>query len=392
MMHTETMKLIVRTGLLLREGLSACPRDVVNTILCTYYRVLRSYVLDISGIVYRNWRRPQSHVPEPFQSPCFDPERITDMIRTPFGYLIAHDRKSIITIGLPASPKTKLIKLSGVTNVACGVKHYLAIANGLVFAWGSNIFGQLGISETVMKISHPERVDVICGNNSKTHESGTILKAHESGLGFSTCREPLSDRADYYIPESGSHEENRAIRDSRDHIIQISGGHVHSSCVTRGGDLYVWGSNLQGQLGFAKDALTRKPTKHMFPRGEMVVSAHCNLDSTYVLTRSRLLYWCADGKSDCDIPIGTSINDSTRIFTSCRSDLYAQFSTGLYSKRIGPGRWNWTRIHLTTNELSEIMSFTHERSCVIIELRNALLIGHPTTSELHVDLQRVAII
>lgn len=95
----------------------------------------------------------------------------------------------------------------GVCAIACGARHSLALSSGgtKVWAWGSNVQGQLGV-----------------GQNRDSEGCQRTLP----------CLVPtLSNRSDL-------------------RIIQVVAASYHSLALTAGGELYAFGQNSHGQLGF----------------------------------------------------------------------------------------------------------------------------------------------
>ena len=99
--------------------------------------------------------------------------------------------------------------LVSILSVAAGQKHSMALtSNGLVFAWGSNEMGQLGLGKKLSK--------------KKMVATPTLVAL------------PL--------------------------CVQLQCGNVHSAAVTDTGDVYVWGMNDVGQLGLGEvSAIKRIP-------------------------------------------------------------------------------------------------------------------------------------
>jgi len=99
---------------------------------------------------------------------------------------------------------------AGVTSLACGSRHSLVVAGrgAQVWAFGSNAQGQLG--------------------------TGQVTAADGFQLPYPTLCKALS----------GQH---------RMEIVQVAAASCHSLAVTRAGEVYAWGDNSYGQLGFAKE-------------------------------------------------------------------------------------------------------------------------------------------
>ena len=89
-----------------------------------------------------------------------------------------------------------------VTSVACGSDHVLAVAGGSVFAWGCPDGGRLG-----------------CGEEGPAADMDGVCVPHQ-------------------VPALCDH-----------HTIQVAASSGSSAAVTRDGEVWVWGSNDEGQLG-----------------------------------------------------------------------------------------------------------------------------------------------
>jgi uncharacterized repeat protein (TIGR02543 family) len=111
---------------------------------------------------------------------------------------------------------TSRFSLSGedkIKEIALGYNHSSALSNnGMVFTWGSNNVGQLGI-------------------NSNTNSNV-----------------PVAITSRFSLP-------------SNDKVIQLSFGSIHSSALTQTGKVFTWGSNFWGQLGDNSNPGKIVPTK-----------------------------------------------------------------------------------------------------------------------------------
>lgn len=90
-----------------------------------------------------------------------------------------------------------------VSHIACGTEHVLAVAGGRVFGWGCPEYGRLGLGED----------------------------------------EEAFDDEGVFLPR-----ELPALHDSAD-AVQVCAAASSSAAVTGHGDVLVWGSNDEGQLG-----------------------------------------------------------------------------------------------------------------------------------------------
>ena len=116
--------------------------------------------------------------------------------------LLGRDPQRLGDVGAVVLPGCAGEPASGVHAVAFGLQHaVLATADGRVFAFGSNLYGQLG----------------------------------------SGSDQPSAAEFPYCVP---------ALRDVP--VASVAAGSYHSCAVTRDGALFVWGGGHQGQLGLGR--------------------------------------------------------------------------------------------------------------------------------------------
>ena len=121
--------------------------------------------------------------------------------------------------------------------VAAGLFHSLAVTtDGLVFAWGSNRYGQLGLCAAAPRTSGPRG---ICFVDS----------ADDSGFFDHLAPAPVTELA--------------GVR-----IASISAGARHTIAVSDAGDVYAWGDNTRRQLGvpLALDSAGNAVLYHVTPQ------------------------------------------------------------------------------------------------------------------------------
>ncbi len=142
------------------------------------------------------------------------------------------------------SPPTIVAGLFGVTAVAVG-RHVLALtADGAVYAWGANNWGQLGDSTHVRR-ERPVRVvgldNVVRIAAGRTHSlaltaDGRVWAWGSNSHGQLGLTQPQKRRVPTLVPTLSD-------------IVSIDAGNLHSLAVTRTGDVFAWGGNDHGQLG-----------------------------------------------------------------------------------------------------------------------------------------------
>jgi alpha-tubulin suppressor-like RCC1 family protein len=136
------------------------------------------------------------------------------------------------------------------TAIDAGWDHSLGIADGKLYAWGYNSTGQTGLATLTGTTLVPTLVD---DTETWTHISagGTETAGHSLAI---------TSKGDLY--SWGSNEQGRTgfnttlgninipLLLSNSHTwVQVAAGSTHSLALTDKGDLYAWGSNLNGLTG-----------------------------------------------------------------------------------------------------------------------------------------------
>jgi alpha-tubulin suppressor-like RCC1 family protein len=134
---------------------------------------------------------------------------------------------------------------SPVSYATIGIEHALAISDGKLFAWGSNGYGQLGISPGVSTTNSPTLVDdtqtwISCFagafHSFAVNSNGELFawgKNHKGQLGLGHL-EPVTSPT--LVPISV------AVKD-------IQMGHAFTALLDQAGNVYCTGANDLGQLG-----------------------------------------------------------------------------------------------------------------------------------------------
>ncbi len=151
---------------------------------------------------------------------------------------------------------------SGVTAVAAGDSHSVAVVNGAVYAWGNNLSGELGIGTTTNQKS-PVAVGgpvasgvtaVAAGfNHTLAVVNGHVYAWGENSggaLGDGTYTNALT-------PE---------LIDPTDltNIVAVAAGTGASYALSADGSLWVWGIDQSGELGLG-DLVNRNTPQHLLP-------------------------------------------------------------------------------------------------------------------------------
>lgn len=140
--------------------------------------------------------------------------------------------------------------LQGMTDVAAGLAHSLALSpDGTVWSWGQNEFGQLGLSARDGEVhDHPVAVDNI--DNATAVAAGAFssfaLRSDGSVLAWGAGSNGTlgnGSSLDSAIP---------VPVDALTNVTAISAGVHHALALTGDGGVYAWGWNERGQLGLNK--------------------------------------------------------------------------------------------------------------------------------------------
>ncbi|OXA48941.1 RCC1 and BTB domain-containing protein 1 [Folsomia candida] len=187
--------------------------------------------------------------------------------------------------------------------------------DGRVFAWGSNLLGELGI-ETVGIITTPKLVKV-----------GDGAKISQLSVGFAHTLALTMDTAEVFVwgynhygqlglrdETNRSKPRNATSNITSNKIKQICSSQFSSFALTQSGDLYSWGHNATGELGIGNFIHSNIPTKAIFdtPIKKVINGPY----HTVVLTKSGEVYACGSN-SEGQLGIGdkTNLNVLTRVAT-----------------------------------------------------------------------------
>lgn len=158
-----------------------------------------------------------------------------------------------------------------IVDVKCGASHSLALSNkGYIYVWGSNSYGQLGISNQTI-ITTPCRLESIQNSVIKFdvgRYSSYVLTSQAQLYGFgsdscgqlATCETIISSNAKKE-PFLMNHSFNLK---SDEYIIDIIAGYYFAIVKTNLNNYYSFGENDCGQLGNASTISTSFPQKIEF--------------------------------------------------------------------------------------------------------------------------------
>ena len=180
-----------------------------------------------------------------------------------------------------------------IVHMACGEAHMLVVtSSGRVYARGANVAGQLGIGNktNMREFAKVEFADdstadiksVACGSMhslalARTGELYAWGLAATNQLGVD-----LERLKDMSTPIRVGEQELRDVA-----MVQVSAGNGHNAAVDTQGALWVWGNNMDGQLGTG-DRLSQKTpyklAKEDVFAGEAIKAAACGYKHTLAVS------------------------------------------------------------------------------------------------------------
>jgi alpha-tubulin suppressor-like RCC1 family protein len=156
---------------------------------------------------------------------------------------------------------------SGVTAIAAGADHNLAIRAGALFAWGFNTFGQLGDGTNITRnISVPvsvltSGVTAIAGGNrhSLAVQNGNVFAWGNNAKGQLGDGTATNRNIPTQVPGLSN-------------IVAVAASSFSSFALASDGSLWVWGDNAFGELGLGNNTSFNTP-QHLFaPSGYLFTS------------------------------------------------------------------------------------------------------------------------
>jgi len=152
--------------------------------------------------------------------------------------------------------------------IAAGGSHSLALdTNGVVWAWGSNQFGELGLSSFVDKFNTPQKLIFFPANTrilAIAAGASHSLAIDSAGRVWAWGRNQAGQLGNQ--TQIDSHGPSLVLFPTTfPRVAAIAAGGAHSLAIDTGGTLWAWGSNSNGQLGNPAFGNVMGPIRPPFP-------------------------------------------------------------------------------------------------------------------------------
>ncbi len=217
--------------------------------------------------------------------------------------------------------------LSGITAIAGGYSHSLALKNdGTVWAWGDNYYGQLGdgIQPYVPYISTAVQVNGLSGITAIARGYSHSLALKNDGTVWAWGSNVYGQLGDGTVVDRAT-----AVQVSRlSGITAIAGGYLHSLALKNDGTVWAWGSNVYGQLG---DGTVVDKATAVQVSGLSGITAIASGYSHSLALREDGTVWAWGNNDNGQLGDGTTMYATTAVQVSGLSRITAIAGGGLHS-------------------------------------------------------------
>ncbi|XP_059507088.1 probable E3 ubiquitin-protein ligase HERC4 [Stegostoma tigrinum] len=217
-----------------------------------------------------------------------------------------------------------------VVHVACGKHHTLALCqNGSVFGWGAGTYGQLGNERCCGIVPYPRRVElagvpivqVTCGrfHSLALSKGGVVYSWGQNTYG------QLGLGKDMYSQIQPQH----VVSLTGIPVAQIAAGGRHSFVLSLSGAVFSWGRNSHGQLGLKSTVDKVSPCRVKQMKELRVTYISCGNHHTALLTKNGSVFTCGEGRAG---QLGLSTKDDVNTFQKVDQikDEVSQIACGSY--------------------------------------------------------------
>ena len=217
--------------------------------------------------------------------------------------------------------------LSGITAIAGGYSHSLALKNdGTVWAWGDNYYGQLGdgIQPYVPYISTAVQVKGLSGITAIARGYSHSLALKNDGTVWAWGSNVYGQLGDGTVVDRATAVQVSGLSG----ITAIAGGYLHSLALKNDGTVWAWGSNVYGQLG---DGTVVDKATAVQVSGLSGITAIASGYSHSLALREDGTVWAWGNNDNGQLGDGTTMYATTAVQVSGLSRITAIAGGGLHS-------------------------------------------------------------
>ncbi|XP_051560298.1 probable E3 ubiquitin-protein ligase HERC4 [Myxocyprinus asiaticus] len=225
--------------------------------------------------------------------------------------LLAYGGKVLIMDNSSMCTPLKGLDNRQVIQIACGDQHSMALTDdGQLFVWGENSHGQLGLKEgrsgslTAQHIQSLSGIPLVQISAGGDHSFALSLSGVVFGWGKNNAGQlGLGDTTDRYVPTVVNSLNQRKT-------VFISCGGEHTATLSKGGTVFTFGSGCFGQLGHNSFTDEHHPRVVAELWGSKVSWITCGRNHTLVLVESSKLIYSFGCGTQGQLGNGQMINQS----------------------------------------------------------------------------------
>ncbi|MGE5328107.1 MAG: Calx-beta domain-containing protein [Deltaproteobacteria bacterium] len=174
--------------------------------------------------------------------------------------------------GTSSSIPVQVSSLTKVSAVAAGGNHTIALKrDGTVWTWGKNISGQLGDS-TVTQRNTPVQVPGLTGITAIAGGENHTLAVKSDGTVWAWGLNDEGQLGDNTLTQRNSPVQVSGLTG----VVSIAGGSKHSVSLRDDGTVWTWGNNALGQLGNVTGAQSKIPVQMTGATGVTTIATGAN--------------------------------------------------------------------------------------------------------------------
>jgi len=191
--------------------------------------------------------------------------------------------------------------LSGAMAVAAGLNNSYALGtDGTVWAWGDNTYGQLGTGAMTRSLV-PVKVTGLSGMVAISGQFWHVLALKADGTVWAWGRNDFYQLGTGSATAHGTGTATPVQVPNLSNVVAVSGGPLHSLALKSDGTVWGWGTNADGELGLGSAVAVPHPTQ--LPALTQIVEVTANAFTTMAL-KSDGSVWTTGDNFDAQLGLG----------------------------------------------------------------------------------------